>query len=70
VVTLVGHVSKVHNFSYCTGKRLYLARHVLYILDEAHVYFGDQFQLGEAILEVSEIREPCWKIQEKYKMCT
>lgn len=37
-------------------------------LDEAHVYFGDQFQLGEAILEVSEIREPCWKIQEKYKI--
>ncbi|NWK83206.1 MOSC domain-containing protein [Staphylococcus sp. GSSP0090] len=37
-------------------------------LDEQHVHFGDQFQLGEAILEVSEIREPCWKIQEKYKI--
>ncbi|UQW82753.1 MOSC domain-containing protein [Staphylococcus edaphicus] len=37
-------------------------------LDEQNVHFGDQFQLGEAILEVSEIREPCWKIQEKYKI--
>jgi len=37
-------------------------------LDERDVHFGDQFQLGEAILEVSEIREPCWKIQEKYKI--
>lgn len=37
-------------------------------IDERDVYFGDQFQLGNAILEVSEIREPCWKIQEKYKI--
>lgn len=37
-------------------------------MDEKDVHFGDQFQLGNAILEVSEIREPCWKIQEKYKI--
>ncbi|HLR19230.1 MAG TPA: MOSC domain-containing protein [Staphylococcus sp.] len=37
-------------------------------LDEEDIYFGDQFQLGDAIVEVSEIREPCWKIQEKYKI--
>ncbi|MBU7217095.1 MOSC domain-containing protein [Staphylococcus gallinarum] len=37
-------------------------------LDEQDVYFGNQYQLGEAILEVSEIREPCWKIQEKYQI--
>lgn len=35
-------------------------------LDENDVYFGNQYQLGEAIVEVSEIREPCWKIQRKY----
>lgn len=35
-------------------------------LDEKDVYFGNQYQLGNAILEVSEIREPCWKIQTKY----
>ncbi|MDN6837509.1 MAG: MOSC domain-containing protein [Staphylococcus equorum] len=37
-------------------------------LDENDIYLGDQFQLDEAIVEVSEIREPCWKIQEKYKI--
>ncbi|WP_436854626.1 MOSC domain-containing protein [Staphylococcus caeli] len=37
-------------------------------LDERDVHFGDQFQLGDAVIEVSEIREPCWKIQEKYKI--
>ncbi|MCG7338198.1 MOSC domain-containing protein [Staphylococcus sp. ACRSN] len=37
-------------------------------LDEHDVFFGNQYQLGEAILEVSEIREPCWKIQEKYQI--
>ena len=30
------------------------------------MFFGNQYRLGEAILEVSEIREPCWKIQTKY----
>ena len=36
-------------------------------LDESDVlFFGNQYRLGEAILEVSEIKEPCWKIQTKY----
>ena len=30
------------------------------------MFFGNQYRLGEAILEVSKIREPCWKIQTKY----
>ncbi len=37
-------------------------------LDESDVYFGNQYRLGEALIEVSEIREPCWKIQEKYNI--
>ena len=35
-------------------------------LDESDVFFGNQYRLGETILEVYEIREPCWKIQTKY----
>lgn len=35
-------------------------------LDESEVYYGNQYQLGEALIEVSEMREPCWKIQTKY----
>ncbi|PNZ68405.1 MOSC domain-containing protein [Staphylococcus croceilyticus] len=35
-------------------------------LDESDVYFGNQYRLGEATIEVSEIREPCWKVQTKY----
>ncbi|WP_392450310.1 MOSC domain-containing protein [Staphylococcus massiliensis] len=35
-------------------------------IDESDLYFGNQYQLGEAIIEVSEIREPCWKIQSLY----
>ena len=37
-------------------------------IDERDVYFGNQYRLGEAILEVSEMREPCWKIQAKYQI--
>lgn len=36
--------------------------------DEVNVDFGNQYQLGDAIIEVSEIREPCWKIQAKYQI--
>lgn len=36
-------------------------------IDETELYFGNQYQLGEAIIEVSEIREPCRKIQQKYQ---
>ena len=37
-------------------------------MDEKTTYFGNQYQLGSAIIEVSEIREPCWKIQTKYQI--
>lgn len=37
-------------------------------LDEREAYFGNQYQLGDAIIEISEIREPCWKIQAKYQI--
>ncbi|MDP4468965.1 MOSC domain-containing protein [Staphylococcus hyicus] len=36
-------------------------------IDENELYFGNQYQIGEAIIEVSEIREPCNKIQRKYQ---
>lgn len=36
-------------------------------IDENDLYFGNQYQIGEAIIEVSEIREPCNKIQRKYQ---
>lgn len=38
----------------------------VYAIDETELFFGDQYRLGEAIIEVSEIREPCWKLQSKY----
>ncbi|PCJ67957.1 MAG: sulfurase [Bacteroidetes bacterium] len=31
-------------------------------LDEREVYIGDQYQIGEALVEVSEPREPCYKL--------
>lgn len=37
-------------------------------MDEKTTYFGNQYRLGSAIIEVSEIREPCWKIQTKYQI--
>lgn len=37
-------------------------------LDEREAYFGNQYELGQAIIEISEIREPCWKIQTKYQI--
>lgn len=37
-------------------------------LDEREAYFGNQYQLSDAIIEISEIREPCWKIQAKYQI--
>lgn len=35
-------------------------------IDETELLFGNQYQLGETIIEVSEIREPCYKLQQKY----
>lgn len=31
-------------------------------LDEREIYIGDQYQVGEALVEVSEPREPCYKL--------
>jgi len=34
---------------------------------ETDVYIGDQFKLGEAILEVSQPRQPCYKLAMKHE---
>jgi MOSC domain-containing protein YiiM len=31
-------------------------------LDERNIYIGDHYQIGEALVEVSEPREPCYKL--------
>ena len=31
-------------------------------LHEENVYIGDRFQIGEALVEVSQGRQPCWKL--------
>lgn len=31
-------------------------------LDERQIYIGDHYQIGEALVEVSEPREPCYKL--------
>lgn len=31
-------------------------------LDERNIYIGDIYEVGEAIIEVSEFREPCYKL--------
>jgi MOSC domain-containing protein YiiM len=35
-------------------------------LDEADVRVGDLWQLGSAVLQVSQPRSPCWKIDERF----
>ena len=35
-------------------------------LDENHVCIGDQFALGGARLEVSQGRQPCWKLNDRF----
>lgn len=35
-------------------------------IDEDDVFIGDIHQIGEVILEVSQPREPCWKIGQKW----
>ncbi|MGE5386746.1 MAG: MOSC domain-containing protein [Betaproteobacteria bacterium] len=34
--------------------------------DESNVCIGDRFRLGEALIEVSQPRTPCWKIDSRY----
>ena len=35
-------------------------------LAEDHVNIGDRFRLGTALLEVSQPRQPCWKIEHRF----
>lgn len=35
-------------------------------LDEGNVCIGDQFALGDAVLEVSQGRQPCWKLNDRF----
>ncbi len=35
-------------------------------LTEAQVHMGDQFRLGSALLEISQPRQPCWKIEHRF----
>lgn len=35
-------------------------------LDEGNVCIGDQFALGDALLEVSQGRQPCWKLNDRF----
>ena len=36
-------------------------------LTEDHVYIGDTFACGDVVLQVSQAREPCWKLAYKFK---
>lgn len=35
-------------------------------LTEDMVHIGDRFQLGSALIEVSQPRQPCWKIEHRF----
>jgi len=35
-------------------------------MSEEQIHIGDIFQFGEAILQVSQPRKPCWKVNHKY----
>jgi MOSC domain-containing protein YiiM len=35
-------------------------------LDETGVCLGDRFRLGSALLEVSQGRQPCWKLNDRF----
>ena len=35
-------------------------------LDEGNVCLGDRFALGDALLEVSQGRQPCWKLNDRF----
>ncbi|WP_394727520.1 MOSC domain-containing protein [Altererythrobacter sp. GH1-8] len=36
-------------------------------IDEAQVHIGDRFRLGSALLEISQSRQPCWKIEHRFQ---
>ncbi|WP_064747970.1 MOSC domain-containing protein [Lysobacter antibioticus] len=35
-------------------------------LDEASVCLGDRYRCGDAVLEVSQGRQPCWKLNDRF----
>ena len=35
-------------------------------LDETNVCLGDRFRLGTALVEVSQARQPCWKLDHRF----
>jgi MOSC domain-containing protein YiiM len=35
-------------------------------LDEHSVHIGDRFRLGSAVVEISQPRKPCWKIEHRF----
>lgn len=39
-------------------------------IDETGVCLGDRWQIGDAILEVSQPRQPCWKISRRWQIKT
>ena len=37
-------------------------------LDENAVHIGDQFRLGTALIEVNQPRQPCWKVDHRFRV--
>jgi len=37
-------------------------------LEEDNVYIGDTFSVGDALVQVSQPRQPCWKISRRWKI--
>lgn len=35
-------------------------------LNETNVFLGDRFRLGTALVEVSQARQPCWKLDHRF----
>ena len=35
-------------------------------LDESSVFLGDRFRLGSALVEVTQARQPCWKLDHRF----
>lgn len=38
--------------------------------DESTVCIGDQFQIGQCVIEISQPRQPCWKISRRWGVKT
>jgi MOSC domain-containing protein YiiM len=36
-------------------------------LDEQNVFLGDRFRLGTALVEVTQARQPCWKLDHRFE---